>query len=138
MIDHLAHLHQRCVARDEAVVLGVFLALQQNAHRHGAQARAIGAVVEADGRKPLEDAAAGEDAGEGFVGVNRELGDAGLVDAVEDLLERTGVIFLRDRARSQSPQSGVTEAQKATGPIVLVIQLADPSNFKICIPPRWG
>ena len=45
VIDHLAHLHQRCVARDEAVVLGVFLALHQNAHRHGAEARAIGAVV---------------------------------------------------------------------------------------------
>ena len=45
VIDHLAHLHQRCVARDEAVVLGVFLALQQKAHRHGAEARAIGAMV---------------------------------------------------------------------------------------------
>ena len=45
VIDHLAHLHQRCVARDETVVLGVFLALQQNAHRHEAQARAIVAVV---------------------------------------------------------------------------------------------
>ena len=63
---------------------------------------------------------------------------AGLVDAVEDLLERTGVIFLRDRARSQSPQSGVTEAQKTAGSMVLVIQWADPSKFKICIPPRWG
>lgn len=34
VIDHLAHLHQRRVARDEAVILGVFLALQQQAYRH--------------------------------------------------------------------------------------------------------
>ena len=34
VIDHLAHLHQRCVARYEAVILGVFLALQQQAYRH--------------------------------------------------------------------------------------------------------
>ena len=41
VIDHLAHLHQRRVARDEAVILGVFLALQQHTYRHGAQTGAI-------------------------------------------------------------------------------------------------
>jgi hypothetical protein len=65
-------------------------------------------------------------------------GIASLPQMAKASIIRGGGIFLGQKRKNQSPQSGVTVAQKVVGLTPLETQWAEPSNWRTWPPPGMG